>query len=66
MYMGVLDWTISLNSDNLYNAFDVLSGGYVDADFVSGNSGVRPSFNLLSSTTYVSGSGSMSDPVRIN
>jgi len=65
MYMGVLDWTISLNSDNLYNAFDVLSGGYVDADFVSGNSGVRPSFNLLSSVKYVSGSGSMSDPVRV-
>jgi len=64
MYMGVLDWTISLNSDDLYNAFDVLSGGYVDADFVSGNSGVRPSFNLLSSVKYVSGSGSMSDPVR--
>ena len=66
MYMGVLDWTISLNSDDLYNAFDVLSGGYVDADFVSGNSGVRPSFNLLSSVKYVSGSGSMSDPIRIN
>ena len=66
MYMGVLDWTISLNSDDLYNAFDVLSGGYVDADFVSGNSGVRPSFNLLSSVKYVSGSGSMSDPVRVN
>ena len=65
MYMGVLDWTISLNSDYLYNAFDVLSGGYVDADFVSGNSGVRPSFNLLSSVKYVSGSGSMSDPVRV-
>ena len=65
MYMGVLDWTISLNSDDLYNAFDVLSGGYVHADFVSGNSGVRPSFNLLSSVKYVSGSGSMSDPVRV-
>ena len=65
MYMGVLDWTISLNSDYLYNAFDVLSSGYVDADFVSGNSGVRPSFNLLSSVKYVSGSGSMSDPVRV-
>ena len=65
MYMGVLDWTISLNSDYLYNAFDVLSSGYVAADFVSGNSGVRPSFNLLSSVKYVSGSGSMSDPVRI-
>ena len=65
MYMGVLDWTISLNSDYLYNAFDVLSSGYVAADFVSGNSGVRPSFNLLSSVKYVSGSGSMSDPVRV-
>ena len=54
LYGGGWDWTISRRSDNSRNAF-----------FVS-SSGVRPSFSLLSSTTYVSGSGSMSDPVRIN
>ena len=40
--------------------------GGVGSDNVFSDTGVRPSFNLESSITYVSGSGSMSDPVRIN
>ena len=65
MHMGYVDWTISRNSVNTIIAFDVrVSGpGFSGVDLYNG---VRPSFNLLSSTTYVSGSGSMSDPVRIN
>ena len=66
LYGGGWDWTISRNSDISNNAFYVLNYGYVGYYLVSGNYGVRPSFSLLSSTTYVSGSGSMSDPVRIN
>jgi len=66
MYMGDYDWTISRSSDDSNNAFIVNRSGYVDNDSVSGNSGVRPSFNLESSVKYVSGSGSMSDPVRVN
>ena len=67
LYGGGWDWTISRNSDNFYRAFDVDNFGYVYNDFVNDcRRGVRPSFSLLSSTTYVSGSGSMSDPVRIN
>ena len=68
LYLGSTEWTISRNSDNTYSAFLVNSAGGVynyDVDFRS-SIGVRPSFNLLSSTTYVSGSGSMSDPVRVN
>ena len=65
MHMGYVDWTISRSSDLTATAFDVRVSGPgfsgVNLDW-----GVRPSFNLLSSTTYVSGSGSMSDPVRIN
>ena len=60
------EWTISRNSGTTGNAFDVNSAGLVDYYNVSGSCAVRPSFNLLSSTTYVSGSGSMSDPVRVN
>ena len=66
LYGGSWDWTISRCSDNSYGAFHVYDGGGVSYYSVNNNYGVRPSFSLLSSTTYVSGSGSMSDPVRIN
>ena len=66
LYGGGWDWTISRYSDYSSNAFLVDYNGYVGDDYVGNDSGVRPSFSLLSSTTYVSGSGSMSDPVRIN
>ena len=66
MYMGYSEWTISRESNYSYNAFYVLSDGYVYSIMVSNNYGVRPSFNLSSSITYKSGSGSMSDPILIN
>ena len=66
LYGGGWDWTISRNSVYSGYAFYVDGSGYVDDDDVGSYGGVRPSFSLLSSTTYVSGSGSMSDPVRIN
>ena len=66
LYGGGWEWTISRNSGNSIGAFYVNDYGGVGSDFVDGSYGVRPSFSLLSSTTYVSGSGSMSDPVRIN
>ena len=66
LYGGGWDWTISRNSDLSNLASYVGDRGGVDRINVDGSSGVRPSFSLLSSTTYVSGSGSMSDPVRIN
>ena len=66
LYGGGWDWTISRISDFSSYAFYVYDIGYVNLNNVDNNNGVRPSFSLLSSTTYVSGSGSMSDPVRIN
>ena len=66
MYMGLFDWTISRSADNSGYAFYVRGTGYVDHVSVSSYIGVRPSFSLLSSTTYVSGSGSASDPMVIN
>jgi len=69
MYMGYYDWTISRrsgNSDSSSSAFAVGYYGYVSDDDVYDNNGVRPSFNLLSSITYVSGSGSAVDPILIN
>ena len=66
LYGGGWDWTISRSSDSSDFAFYVSDYGYVYDYYVGNDRGVRPSFSLLSSTTYVSGSGSMSDPVRIN
>ncbi len=66
LYGGGWDWTISRFSVYSDSAFYVYGYGGVYDDRVYVDFGVRPSFSLLSSTTYVSGSGSMSDPVRIN
>ena len=66
MYMGFYEWTISRNSDNSSRAFVVTRVGRVYNLNVGRYYGVRPSFNLSSSITYVSGSGSMSDPIRVN
>ena len=66
LYGGGWDWTISRTSDYSNHPFYVSFSGFVYFYSVLSNRGVRPSFSLLSSTTYVSGSGSMSDPVRIN
>ena len=67
LYLGSTEWTISRNSGYTYLAFLVNSAGYVYySGYVPVSLAVRPSFNLLSSVKYISGSGSMSDPVRIN
>ena len=66
LYLGSYEWTISRNSDSSGNAFSVGSTGGVYNDDVTISDAVRPSFNLESSVKYVSGSGSMSDPVRVN
>ena len=65
MYMGYYDWTISRASDTSDFAFGVHDIGRVTYNYVYDISGVRPSFNLESSVKYVSGSGSMSDPIII-
>ena len=66
MYMGYYDWMISRSSDYSDYAFYVYYNGSVFYYYVNGNLGVRPSFNLSSSITYVSGSGSAVDPILIN
>ena len=66
IYMGHNEWIVSRKSDNSNNAFFVVYFGFVLYSNVSGDAGVRPSFNLSSSITYVSGNGSMSNPIRIN
>ena len=66
LFLGSEEWTISRTSDDTSSAFLVRGTGNVVSIYVNNYSyAVRPSFSLESSTTYVSGSGSMSDPVRI-
>ena len=65
MYMGLYDWSISRNADDSNFAFSVNYDGIVGNRLLI-NGAVRPSFNLESSITYVSGSGSASDPMVIN
>ena len=65
MYLGLNEWTISRYSGDSLAAFRVGSGGGVDADYVNNDYAVRPSFYLTSSTSYVSGSGTEADPIRI-
>ena len=66
MYMGLYEWTISRYADGSNYAFRVSRVGSVGYDYVGFDRGVRASFNLESSVSYVSGSGSMSDPIVIN
>ena len=65
LYGGGWDWTISRYSFYTNNAFRVNSAGNVVSNPVTPSFAARPSFSLLSSTIYVSGSGSMSDPIII-
>ena len=71
MYMGLNEWTISRYSDDSYYVFRVfVDGGVLEdnvyGDGVYGKFAGRASFNLEPSITYVSGNGSMSDPIVIN
>ena len=65
LYLGSNEWTIPCRSNDSVGAFGVHSG-YVGSYGVTSTLAVRPSFYLTSSTTYVSGSGTSSDPIRIN
>ena len=66
MHMGYYDWTLSRNADDSSYAFLVYYNGSVSSYSVNDDFAVRPSFNLESSITYASGSGTQLDPIRIN
>ena len=69
MYLGSYEWTISHDSnDSGYVFFVYVKGkvGYFSGGGPRNNWAVRPVFYLTSSTTYVSGSGTSTDPIRIN
>ena len=65
MYLGAYEWTISRYADNSNYAFDVSYAGWVHYSSASSAHEVRPVFSLISSVSYVSGSGTAADPISI-
>ena len=67
MYMGLNEWTITDRSDYSHNAFDINEKGNVNHYSMreAQRYAVRPSFYIKSTTVYVSGTGTQSDPFRI-
>ena len=67
MYDGYTTWTISRDSFMSGDAYRISSSGYlVTATVTADNSQTRPCFYLNSNVTYVSGTGTRSNPYRIN
>ena len=67
MYMGLQEWTITREAggpNDVFMVYDIGGVSYYTVDSISYV--VRPTFSLLSSTTYVSGSGTANDPILIN
>ena len=67
LFLGSYEWFLSPNSSYFNIAWYVYGNGNVnDNGSVTDNNAVRPSFFLTSLVQYVSGSGTSSDPIRIN
>ena len=66
MYMGMDEWTITRVSSDSDGVHLVSYNGNVNGGSVKAGRMVRPSFSLLSSITYKSGSGTQSDPILIS
>ena len=65
IHMGLGEWFIGRLTNNSTSVFMVSGVGAISATPVQESWAVRPSFYLLSSTTYVSGSGTQNNPIRI-
>ena len=66
IYMGLWEWTISRNADTSNEVFYVSHLGNVFSVIRNFANVIRPVFNLVPSTTYVRGTGTISDPIIIN
>ena len=71
MFGGLPEWTITRNAGRSDAAFYINPNGYIVHEDVNirssyGKEPVRPVFYLNNNVTYQSGSGTASDPIRIN
>ncbi len=66
LYLGSNEWLLTPdNSNNLYAFYVRSNGGLSSSGDVTDAYAVRPSFYLLSSVTYASGTGSLENPIRL-
>jgi len=67
MYMGYVEWTISLYTDITKRVFAVYWNGLVsDISVYNYSNAIRPTFSLVPSVELTGGSGTKSDPYRIS
>ena len=66
LFLRFNDWTITPNSGNSNNVYSIESEGIVTTASVNVAYGIRPAFYLKDSVMYVSGTGTISDPIRVN
>ena len=65
LFLRFNDWTITPNSGNSNNVYSIESEGIVTTSSVNVAYGIRPAFYLKDSVMYVSGTGTISDPIRV-
>ena len=65
IYMGLSEWTITRKSDENYTVFHLPDGGNLNFNNTDGAFAIRPTFYLLPSIVYSGGSGTQSNPIRL-
>ena len=65
MYMGLNEQTITRNTDKNYIVFYLPDGGNLNFSNTGGVFAIRPTFYLLPSVVYSDGSGTQSNPIRL-
>ena len=65
MYMGLNEWTITRQSNENYIVFYLNDGGNLSFNNTDGVFAIRPTFYILPSVTYSSGTGTQSNPIRL-
>ena len=66
MFMGLNEWTITREAEISDSVFVINNLNYVYSDAVESQKNVRAVFYLEPFVTYLSGSGTEDDPIRIN
>ena len=66
LYNGMHEWTLTIYSDRTWYVLYIPHQGDIDWATANNQHGVRPSFYLNPSITFVSGSGTISDPIQVN
>ena len=66
LYLNAGEWTITRRSGSNSDSYYINKTGFVSGTNTYGKGCVRPTFYLTSTVTYASGTGTSSDPIRIN